>query len=111
MDPQNRTHVSYRKRRTLPLHSAAWKRIRAQVLAEEPLCGDCTARGLVTPATEVDHIKDSREDYTDDNRRENLRGLCKPCHSVRTSMSMGKASTLGCNVRGVPLDDSHHWNR
>lgn len=98
------------KRRYVPLYSTAWARLRAQVLAEEPLCRHCKARGLTVPAREVDHIVDSRDDFTDDNSRQNLQALCRPCHSVKTSLSMGKASTLGCDTRGVPLDPNHHWN-
>ncbi len=100
-----------KKRRTLSLNSAAWKRLRAQVLAEEPLCRMCTARGLVVPATDVDHIVDSREDFTDDNSRENLAALCHECHSLKTAASMGKSVTWGCDVKGNPLDPNHPWNR
>lgn len=106
-----KTRVSYKpKRRTVPLNSAAWAKIRAEVLAEQPLCVDCQAMGYVTPATEVDHIIDAREDYTDDNSRSNLAGRCTPCHSRKTAVSMGKSSNAGCDVRGVPLDPNHHWN-
>lgn len=99
------------KKRTLPLYSAAWARLRAQVLAEQPLCVDCQAMGYVTPATEVDHIEDSREDYSDDNRRENLVGRCTPCHSRKTARSMGKRVSAGCDARGLPLDPDHPWNQ
>jgi len=106
-----KTQVSYKpKRRTLPLNGAAWARLRAEVLAEQPLCVDCKAMGYVTPATEVDHIRDSRADYSDDNSRENLAGRCTPCHSRKTAASMGKATSAGCDVRGRPLDANHHWN-
>ncbi len=100
-----------KKRRTLSLNSAAWKRLRAQVLAEEPLCRMCTARGLVVPATDVDHIEDSRDDFTDDNSRENLQSLCHECHSLKTAASMGKGVTWGCDVNGRPLDPDHPWNK
>ncbi|MFU7367714.1 HNH endonuclease [Pseudomonas aeruginosa] len=99
------------KTRVIPLGSAAWQRLRAQVLAEEPLCRDCAARGLVTPATDVDHIEDSRDDYSDDNRRENLAPLCHSCHSAKTARDMGKCSSRGCDLSGVPLDPDHPWNR
>lgn len=102
--------VSTPKKRRLSLHSAAWKRLRAQVLAEEPLCRWCLARGLYVASTDVDHIKDSREDYSDDNRRENLTALCHECHSLKTARSMGKSVTLGCDVNGLPLDREHPWN-
>lgn len=99
------------KTRVIPLGSAAWQRLRAQVLAEEPLCRACAARGLVVRATDVDHIEDSRDDYSDDNRRENLQPLCHECHSLKTAASMGKSVTLGCDADGLPLDPNHHWNR
>jgi 5-methylcytosine-specific restriction endonuclease McrA len=106
-----KTQVSYKpKRRTLPLNGAAWARLRAEVLAEEPLCVDCQAMGYVTPSREVDHIVDSREDYDDDNGRHNLQGLCETCHSRKTAVGMGKASNAGCDVLGRPLDESHPWN-
>lgn len=47
------------------------------VLREEPLCRKCGE-----PATEVDHVI-SRERGGEDTR-DNLQGLCKPCHSQKT---------------------------
>ncbi|MEZ1953708.1 HNH endonuclease [Pseudomonas asiatica] len=99
------------KKRTVSLNSAAWKELRAQVLAEEPLCRWCLARGLYVPSTDVDHIKDSREDYSDDNRRENLTAMCRECHSLKTARDMGKRVHLGCDVNGMPIDPDHPWNR
>ncbi|HCF6069932.1 TPA: HNH endonuclease signature motif containing protein [Pseudomonas aeruginosa] len=99
-----------KKQRRLPLNSAAWKRLRAEVLADEPLCRMCAARGLVVAATDVDHIEDSRTDYSDDNSRANLQPLCHECHSLKTARSMGKSVTLGCDVSGLPVDPAHPWN-
>lgn len=98
-----------KKKRTVSLSSSAWQRLRAEVLASEPLCRMCKARGLLVPATDVDHIEDSREDYTDDNSRENLQPLCHECHSLKTAASMGKSVTLGCDIHGLPLDPAHPW--
>lgn len=95
------------KKRAIPLGSAAWQRLRAQVLAEEPLCRDCAARGLVTPATDVDHM----DNNGDNNARTNLAPLCHSCHSIKTAEDMGKRTTRGCDVNGIPLDPNHHWNR
>lgn len=100
-----------KKKRTLSLNSTAWKRLRAEVLASEPLCRMCKARGLVVPATDVDHINNNTGDYTDDNRREALQSLCHECHSRKTAAEMGKSVTWGCDVNGVPLDPAHPWNR
>lgn len=70
-------------------YDAAWRKVRASVLAAEPLCRFCDEAGRVTPATVVDHIvpiadaPDRRLDPT------NLRPLCKPCHDRRTAREQG----------------------
>ena len=93
-------------RRTLPLNSAAWQRLRASVLAGEPLCRMCQARGVVVEATDVDHISGDPSD----NSTDNLQPLCHACHSLKTARDHGKDVYLGCDVDGMPLDPSHPWN-
>lgn len=66
-------------------YGADWRRVRAHVLAAEPLCRMCAEAGRVTAATEVDHIETFHG--LDDFRRldpSNLRPLCTPCHRART---------------------------
>lgn len=58
-----------------------WMRIRAQVLAEEPLCRLGLAQGRVEASEEVDHIVALEDGGTDD--RENLQGICGDCHKVK----------------------------
>lgn len=63
-------------------YGADWERVRARVLADEPLCRLCrTAR-----ATEVDHIRPF-QGLADPLRlaRPNLRPVCAPCHRARTA--------------------------
>lgn len=102
-----------RKRRNVPLNSAAWHKLRAQVLAEEPLCRACMAVGVVEPATDVDHIENSADDYSDDNRRENLQPLCHECHSAKTRAEMmgEPVKVRGCDQDGIPLDPNHPWRK
>lgn len=92
--------------RTLSLDSAAWRRLRASVLADEPLCRHCYRLGRVTPATDVDHANNDPSD----NSRENLQALCHECHSRKTNADMGRHVGYGCDVAGMPLDPAHPWN-
>ena len=72
-------------------YGSDWRRVRALVLAEEPLCRFCLERGLYVPAEHVDHIvpfagaPELRLDRT------NLRPLCEQCHQARTSREGGLA--------------------
>ena len=63
-----------------------WRRVRAAVLAAEPLCRMCAADGRVTPATDLDHIV-AFQGLHDPKRLDpaNLRPLCRPCHMARTA--------------------------
>jgi len=66
-------------------YGADWRRVRAAVLAEEPLCRMCAEAGRTTAAAEVDHIHPFHG-LSDPRRleRSNLRPLCVPCHRART---------------------------
>jgi hypothetical protein len=94
-------------RRTIPLNSARWQRLRESVLARQPLCRHCQERGIVEPATDVDHVSGDPSD----NRLENLQPLCHSCHSIKTARDHGKSVSMGCDVNGMPLDPEHPWNR
>ncbi len=83
---ENEQAYRRQQRRELPTYSMAWRRLRAEILAAEPLCRMCMSNGVVTRATEVDHID---EDATN-NDPANLQPLCKPCHSRKTRAAMGR---------------------
>ena len=102
----NRTGRDADPCRTIKLNSAAWQRLRAAVLGREPLCRHCAARGLVVPATDVDHMNGA-----DDNRLESLQPLCHECHSRKTARDQGKRVAYGCDPSGKPADPDHPWNR
>lgn len=92
--------------RLLPLNSDAWRKLRRQVLAEEPLCRHCAAQGLTVPATEVDHMRGAA-----DNSRDALQALCKPCHSIKTMAELyGRPARMGCDEHGNPINPAHPWN-
>ncbi len=64
-------------------YGAAWKRVRDQVLREEPLCTLCKDEGRVEPSSECDHVVSRAAGGTDD--RSNLRGLCQRHHRAKTA--------------------------
>lgn len=93
--------------RLLPLNHAAWRKLRASVLAGEPLCRMCTAQGLTVPATDVDH----RDNNPANNELSNLAPLCHMHHGMKTAKDMGHNVRMGCASDGTPLDVGHHWNK
>lgn len=74
--------------------SAAWRRwyslkvwtddLRPGQLLREPFCRSCAARGVRTPAADVDHIRDHKGDWALFTDRSNLQSLCHSCHSRKT---------------------------
>ena len=93
--------------RTLALDGKAWRRLRAAILGERPLCQHCLDRGVIEPATEVDHV----DNDPTDNRPEALQSLCKPCHSRKTQRDRGHKVAMGCDADGYPLDPDHDWQK
>lgn len=69
-------------------YGARWRRIRDQVLREEPLCRECKEKGRVEPARDVDHVVSKLVGGTDD--RSNLQALCHACHSRKTAIEDGR---------------------
>lgn len=94
--------------RTLALNGAKWRKLRAYVLRESPICEHCAQRGLVEAATDVDHI----DNDPTNNSMANLRSMCASCHSQKTQADMGKRTTAkGCDMDGLPTDPGHPWNQ
>ncbi|MFQ2171887.1 HNH endonuclease [Aeromonas rivipollensis] len=61
----------------------AWRKRRKRILERDKyLCQVCLALGIVTPATQVDHIVNKAAGGTDDD--DNLQSICDPCHATKT---------------------------
>ncbi|MCA9262133.1 MAG: HNH endonuclease, partial [Planctomycetales bacterium] len=58
-------------------YDKAWRRLRAEKIANDPLCEECLKRDRLTPTEEVDHVEPFQG--PDDPLRldyDNLRSLC-----------------------------------
>ena len=93
----NKTGRNADPRRTLPLNGAAWQRLRALVIEQEPLCRHCSERGLIVCASDVDHV----DGNPGNNERTNLQSLCHSCHSIKTAADHGKRVAAGCDANGL----------
>lgn len=90
--------------------TAAWRRLRASVLADEPLCRYCADIGMVSAATVVDHIQPHRGDLALFHEPTNLQPLCKPCHDRHAARKDSGNAIAGHDASGQPLDPDHPWN-
>ena len=51
-------------------------------MRDDGLCTPCKRKGLITSATEVDHIQPKGLGGTDDE--DNLQAICHQCHKIKT---------------------------
>jgi len=72
-----------------------WQRWRKMILAEDPLCYYCKARGLIVPATTVDHMTPKARGGGDD--RDNLCGACFTCNSAKRDKTAAEFLGLAPN--------------
>jgi 5-methylcytosine-specific restriction protein A len=77
-DPESRRFYS----------SKAWRKMRALVLAEEPLCRDCSKAGRLELAVHVHHEVEYRQAPELGLERSNLTPLCLACHNRRRHVSI-----------------------
>ena len=65
-------------------YGADWQRVRGIVMQRDGgLCQPCLARGRVTAAREVDHMRAKAKGGTDDP--DNLQAICVQCHRTKTA--------------------------
>lgn len=65
--------------RAVDTSDSRWRKLRAQVLAAEPLCRVCG----IAPSAEADHITPVAQGGALLDRA-NVQGICVPCHKRKT---------------------------
>lgn len=60
-----------------------WRNLSLRKRGENPLCEDCDAKGITTPAVHVHHIVPINEAPHLRLAWSNLVSLCIPCHDLR----------------------------
>lgn len=74
---------------------SGWVKIRARILARDPVCKLCDVR----PSTHCDHIVAK----ADDHRPEGLQGVCGPCHDQKSAREgAAAAQAVGRPTRKRP---------
>ena len=69
-----------RQRSADPYHTSRWTKLSRAFRAEHPLCAECNRRGIIKPATCVDHIEPwpiCADRFYD---LKNLQALCDECN-------------------------------
>ena len=69
-----------RERSADPYHTSMWTRLSRAFRAEHPLCAECQRKGIIRPATCVDHIVPWPICQDDFYNRSNLQSLCDECN-------------------------------
>jgi 5-methylcytosine-specific restriction protein A len=95
---QAREHstASRAKSRTVKRSITAWRKLRDQQHAKEPLCRECLSRGEVRSAVEVDHIIPLSRGGAELDE-DNIQSLCAECHRAKTmrEAAKGRARSRG----------------
>lgn len=102
----------YRTRLKNIYGSKRWRKLRAQILRENPMCVCPECGGKRLPANTVDHKEPHRGNMVLFWDRRNLQALNKHCHdSWKQKQEGGKSydPTKGCDTFGYPNDPAHHW--
>lgn len=71
-------------------YGTKWRKLRKLAMDRDDwLCQPCQRKGIITPATECDHITPKAQGGTD--KLDNLQGICGECHKAKTETEAAQA--------------------
>ena len=77
---------SLNRKRNLKFYlSKEWRRLRQYILSVEPLCRRGSKEGIITEATQIDHIISINKNYSLRLSLDNCQPLCDRCHAQKTN--------------------------
>ena len=83
--PKNKNKSGHKEPHVLKwLNGSRYKKARAALLKEQPLCAKCKDVGRVTPANVLDHIVPHKGNPALFWDKKNWQALCKRCHDKKT---------------------------
>ena len=84
---KQKSYTSEERRESNSFYATAqWRRKRQAELSRQPLCVACLIKGIVTPATEVDHVFPWRRIGEGAFYRNLFQCLCHDHHSLKTQL-------------------------
>lgn len=93
-----------------PYSTTRWAKLRRRVLLEQPLCAYCHEFGITRASSVVDHAIPVRDNVDLAFMRENLIGLCGPCHNSAKQREDSRGYPTGCDALGMPRARMHDEN-
>ena len=85
-------------------YNRRWRKARATFLARSPLCKYCYDKGIVEPATRVDHIIPHKNDWALFWDTSNWQGLCTHCHQSTKQAEEKRAGKPQIGLDGWPIE-------
>jgi 5-methylcytosine-specific restriction protein A len=83
-------------------YGSAWVKTRKTILERDKhLCQSCKAKGQITKATEVHHVKPKANGGTD--APDNLVSICRDCHDQETKDAKGRNGKAITGIDGWPI--------
>lgn len=76
-----------------------WRKIRAEILARDPICKICGVR----PSVFCDHIEAKKDLHTPSD----LQGVCGPCHDQKSSREGNEAQRANPRPRRQRPEEPH----
>ena len=85
--PSKRYNITSGRKEAMALYKTKhWESMRRAQLSAHPLCAGCLSGGLITQATQVDHVFPWRQIGDHAFFRNIFQSLCTECHTRKTGM-------------------------